>query len=701
MNWQAVGIMLSHELRMLMRYRRTVILAVVLPLLTAPLILLTVREMNRRRERRLAGVVYKYALKGSGAGHIRDLIARGKERLRQSPPREDEEGLSDFELEEVAVADPAAALQAREIHYYLEALSGEEVDALGPDAFRSEEEQGHTEGGETKESLLTEPSWLPGVPIVRIFYFADRQESGVGRSKMRALLLRERRAERDSLLVQAGFPANPEGVMAVRESDVASAAQVTGSYVGRFLTLVLMILMLSGGSVVAMDSIAGEKERGSLETLLTTAAGRGEIVAAKQLLILIVAGVITLIHLANVLLYVNLELIELPRDWAIEASPAVILTLLVLFLPFAAFVAGILLLISAYAKTYKEAQLYFFPVYLLSWLPALAGVLPGVSLRSAIVLVPVANVSVAVREIMVGRFDWVMIIITFAVMTAAALLVVRASTRMLTQERLITASEYEAGDLAGGASLFPRHVLRWYAVMGAVLFVAAANFPRLATFEGQIVFNELVLFLGASLLMILRYRLNVREALALRSVKPAVWLGVLLVIPAGALTAAGLFKLASLLIPVPERMLEEFARQLMPADLPLWLLLIYMVLVPGICEEISFRGTLLYGLHRRLRPGMLVITVGLIFGLFHVAIFRIVPTAFLGMSLTAIALLTGSIFPGMVAHAGNNALALLAGKGEVSLGRMEWWVYLCGVAGFALAFYIIYRNRTPYPGLRR
>jgi sodium transport system permease protein len=107
-----------------------------------------------------------------------------------------------------------------------------------------------------------------------------------------------------------------------------------------------------------------------------------------------------------------------------------------------------------------------------------------------------------------------------------------------------------------------------------------------------------------------------------------------------------------------------------------------------------------YGLRRKLRPVPLALTVGLIFGFFHVALFRIIPTAFLGVILTAMALLTGSIFPGMVAHAGNNALGLWLGQAEISAGGLAWWWYLAAAAVFALGLHLIYRARTPYPGLR-
>ena len=197
-----------------------------------------------------------------------------------------------------------------------------------------------------------------------------------------------------------------------------------------------------------------------------------------------------------------------------------------------------------------------------------------------------------------------------------------------------------------------------------------------------------------------RNRLHFREALALRPVRPLVWLAVLLAIPAGNMTAVGVFRLANLVFPVPQRMLEQFGRDLMPEGIGMWQLILFVAILPGICEEVAFRGTLLYGLRRRFRPLPLALCVGLIFGFFHVALFRIIPTAFMGVMLTAVALLTGSIFPGMLLHAGNNALSLWLGKMEISAGNLAWWWYPAAAAVLALAFYILYRVRTPYPGLR-
>ncbi len=144
-------------------------------------------------------------------------------------------------------------------------------------------------------------------------------------------------------------------------------------------------------------------------------------------------------------------------------------------------------------------------------------------------------------------------------------------------------------------------------------------------------------------------------------------------------------------------MLEQFGRELLPKDIPLWQLFLFIAVLPGICEEIAFRGTLLYGLRRRLRPVPLVLAVGVIFGLFHVALFRLIPTAFMGVFLTVIALLTGSIFPCIVAHAGNNALALWVSQAKVPLDNRPWWVYAAAACAFAAGFWILYRTRPKSP----
>jgi sodium transport system permease protein len=300
---------------------------------------------------------------------------------------------------------------------------------------------------------------------------------------------------------------------------------------------------------------------------------------------------------------------------------------------------------------------------------------------------------VAAREILTGRPDGMMIAVTFGVMAFTAAFLMRASARMLRREDLIVPAHVDAAEFLGGPALFQKRVLRWFALMWVVTFVAATNIPALANFKRQLLFNEVAVMLGAAILMIRIYRLKAVEVLSLRRVKPAVWLAVLFMIPSGYLTGLAVFRAVNAVIPAPQQLLEQFSEDVIPKGMPVWQLLLYMAVLPAVCEELAFRGLLLSGLKRRMRPAALVAAVGIIFGLFHVSLFRVAPTAALGMVLTAIALMTGSVFPGMLLHAGNNAFGVLGGD-WFTIEAVHWNHYAAAIAVFALSLWIVYRNRT-------
>jgi sodium transport system permease protein len=277
----------------------------------------------------------------------------------------------------------------------------------------------------------------------------------------------------------------------------------------------------------------------------------------------------------------------------------------------------------------------------------------------------------------------------------------RRAARMLASEELVTSADATAADIAGGPELFPKRVLRWFALMWVAVFSISSLEAKL-DIRWQVAINLIGIFLGASLLMLRTYRLDPREALALRPVRPVVWLAVLVGAPSGLLVGIGVARLASYLLPVPEELVEQFGRELIPEGIPLWQLLLFLAVLPGVCEEIAFRGLLLHGLRRRFRPATLCLVVGCVFGFFHFALFRLVPTAFLGTILAAVTVATGSIFPAMLWHALNNGLPVAASS-VPWLGAVgsKWWHSAVAVVPLALSLWTIWRFRTPYPGVGR
>lgn len=680
-----VRTLLRTEIVMLLRDRRTMLLSVVLPLLLMPLMMFGSQIMEKQRQKRLETAEYAFAVTGPAAAAVRPNVDATVARLQ----KERATNPSVLRVREVAVADAIAALRRDELDFVVEATMPPDVPAARAAAT------GNAEG----RSAGARENPAPGVPVVTVVRRGDSEKSSRAASRWREALRETRRQERARLLMQAGLSVPVADVASVKESSVATEGQVAGLTLGRLLTMMLLMFLLTGGSSVATDSLAGEKERGTLETLLTTAAGRTEIVTAKLLAVLIVALTTTLIQVGNLLVYVGFKIIPAGAGFSAAIHPAATALVLVLFLPLAALAASGLLLVSGHARTYKEAQFLFLPVFLCGMVPSLAAFLPGLTLRSAIVAIPVANVAVAVKEILTGRFDWPMLAATFAINTAAAAWLVRLTVRALSTERLVSPTQADNVAMLGGAPLFSRQVFRWFAVLWAVLILTSEYLGETHV-RVQVSVNLLVLFAGTVALILFRYRLEPREALALRPVKPAVWLAVVVGAPAGLLTGIGIFRLAAFVFPVPPQMLEAFSKALLPDDFPLWQAAIFVAVMPGIVEELLFRGVFLHGLVRRFHPIAAVAIVGVMFGLMHVSLFRLVPTAYLGMLLAGVTLVTGSVFPAMLWHFLNNLLGVSSSALDIPWGAFGPDVYAAAVVGLALCCWILWRNRTPYPGLR-
>ncbi len=714
LNATVVATLFRTELRMLVRDRRTVVFSILLPLVIMPIMLFATSGMQRARHKKLENTIYQYAVTGRQADAVRAFIAAIPDVPPAEPPLSEPTGEkpAPFKYEEVTVDDPAVALNEGKLHFYVVGQTAAEARAetaagiaephppAGNDSASQSVAGKHGPAKEKPKKDEDSPERLiDGAPVACIVFRADRDDSQAGMRRMRGALQAVRAARRDAELQAAGFPVSTKDVAVIDDHNIAPEGQVAGLAFGRMVTLLATMLIMSGCAVVATDSLAGEKERGTLETLLTTAATRLEIIVAKHLAVLAVAVVIALIQAANLFAYVTFKFIPVPANFAAALPPGVVLLLLLLFLPLTALAASTLLLTSGYAKTYKESQLYFMPVFLLAGLLAAAAFLPAISLRSAIVVVPVANIAVAAREILTGTFDWPMLAVAWLATAAAAAGITRLSVRFLATEKLITATESDAVDFAGGPPLFRRLVSRWFLVMWALLLVVS-NYgsewdPRL-----QILVNLVGIFFGADLLMVRRYRLDLRTTFALRRPKPAVWLAIGGAVPSAIFAGMGVIRLSEFLFPISPDFAREMAQAFQFENIPTWQLVLLVGVLPGFFEEITFRGLLLHGLHRRLHPAVLVVVVGVVFGLFHVTLPRLIPTAYLGVLLATTVLLTGSIYPAMVWHAANNIIMILYGEQALPVIATRPGYAAAGGAALLLCFLVIWWNRTPYPGLR-
>ncbi|MEM8997967.1 MAG: ABC transporter permease subunit, partial [Acidobacteriota bacterium] len=363
------------EVRMLVRDKRTLVASVLLPTLLMPLFFFASSFGERQRQERIAEQSFRYLLFGPKAAEARRLLA-----LDPGPDAE----RAGVTLEEVSApergspaAPPVEVLDDGRADVVVQASPGAPVG-----------------DGETAR---------PGPIQLTLFFLADADASNTAVEALQRRLGKSLVARQDGLLQDAGFTLERRRMGTISERlDVATAGEKTGAAVGRWASLFLMLFLIVGGSVVAADTLAGEKERGTLETLLGTSASRREIISAKLAGIFCLGLVITLIQLANLGLYAGLRIIDLPQDFTVDFGAVAVASLLALFVPLAFVTSAALLWASGRSSTYKGFQIALLPLMLGLMAPTAAAFVPGIELRSVVAAVPIAGVAVAVRDVLVG-----------------------------------------------------------------------------------------------------------------------------------------------------------------------------------------------------------------------------------------------------------------------------------------------------------
>jgi sodium transport system permease protein len=213
----------------------------------------------------------------------------------------------------------------------------------------------------------------------------------------------------------------------VEEKGVASDREKAGEAAGGVLPYIFIIFSLLGALYPAIDLGAGEKERGTLETLLLAPVRRSHIVLGKFLVVFAAGVVSAVLVVISLSVYIATVIADMGGELgAITSSFGVgeIVLAGVVVLPTTAVFAALLLSISIYAKSFKEAQSYSAPLQFVAILPAMVAMLPGIELNWTTAWIPVTNASLAIKEIIKGTMDPVMlgVIIVSSSLIAAALL---------------------------------------------------------------------------------------------------------------------------------------------------------------------------------------------------------------------------------------------------------------------------------------
>ena len=201
--------------------------------------------------------------------------------------------------------------------------------------------------------------------------------------------------------------------IAIEREDVASTEEKFAENAGGFLPYIFIIFGFMGSIYPALDLGAGEKERGTLETILSSPASRFDIVMGKFLVVVLFSIATAFLAMLGVLImvYQFLPTIETNITQTVMdmLGPRRIFIIMSMVLPVSAFFAAVALAISIFAKSFKEAQSMMAPLNIIIILPAMIGMLPGFKLSAVTAAIPILNLSLATKAILGGSANPILI----------------------------------------------------------------------------------------------------------------------------------------------------------------------------------------------------------------------------------------------------------------------------------------------------
>lgn len=527
------------------------------------------------------------------------------------------------------------------------------------------------------------------VPKPELIYNSTNEKSRIAQLRVDALLRDWRTVVTQTNLLDSRVPLDATMPFTVKQQDVAREPQRNAAVWSKILPFILFIWALTGAFYPAIDLCAGEKERGTLETLLVSPAERREIVWGKLLTIMSFSVVTALLNLASMGLTAKFilaqfqELAAMQGTGSLSLPPLIsVVWLVVALLPVAAFFSAMCLACAAFARSTKEGQYYLMPLLLVVMPLMMLPMSPGVELNLGNSLIPVTGVVLLLRAVIEGQYWQALPYLApvVGVTLACCLLAIRWAEDQFNRESVLF-RESERLDLGRWLTHLFRDRTDTPTLAQGILCVAvvlivqffvnlslsarqtdASDFSALA----EMLFISQVVCIALPVgLMTLLFTRRPAKALLLDRVPRISHVVV------AALLALMMFPLAQQLSQWVQRLYPfstEVQEQVAAFGNTLnnspnwWLPFVLIGILPAICEELAFRGFILSGLRHLGHKWWAISLSAIAFGMAHFILQQKISAAAVGLVIGLIAVQTGSLIPCMIFHAIFNSLTLLTAR---------------------------------------
>lgn len=690
MNWHNVKLILQREVRDQLRDRRTMFMIFVLPLLIYPFLGMTSLQVAQFVREHATSVL----ILGRGElpddqrlideDRFRDELfsdARQARLLELHFPEEptDADAASVSDDERLAALEQEARRAVREREY--------EVVLLFPPGY-GERLQEYLEQGDEDEPA----SAAPLAPT--IFHNSAKEKSQIAFARVYQVLnhWRDQIFDRKvhTVFEMAGLEAqrvDRDAGLPIESVDVANPALRDAAVWSKIFPFLLLIWALTGAFYPAVDLCAGEKERGTLETLLSSPAERGEIVVGKLLTVMLFSMATVVLNVLSMAVTGKFILSQLPQfgppHWLSLAW------LVVALVPVSALFSALCLALAAFARSSKEGQYYLMPLLLVTMPLAVMPMAPAVELTLGNSLIPITGIVLVLRTLMEGDIWRALPFIppVVVVTLACCLLAIRWAVEQFNSETVL----FREGERVQ-LNLWLRHLLRdreatpspSEAIFCGVLILMIRFFmgfalPQPESFRDFIdlaLISQLVVIATPALLMTIMLTRSPRQTLLLNL--PS-WT----MVPAAALLALAMHpvvmwfqtSVVQRLYPISDEV-AQMMQQMLSTEDSFWQLLVVVAIVPAVCEELAFRGFILSGLRHVGHKWRAIVVSSLFFGMAHSLFQQSLVASLVGAVIGYLAVQSGSLLPGIVYHMLHNGLALATSRVNDELVAAHPWLGL-------------------------
>lgn len=665
MKTKAFKLLLKKELLDVFRDKKAIIMMVLVPILLYPLIFFGSMAVMTMIQSNMEEGEYKVAIVASDDGALKSAVEKHNENAKVEAQEKaetestDQGNSSEDSVSQGNSASTSANGIATDVLTLVDAPSGDYQEALQ---------------NEELDAYVTSSKDSSGKTVYEVYYVSSITNSSYAAGIVRDVVDELSREESKEKIQAAGLDADVIMNPVVCESeDLASSEQSAGSILGMILPFLLVLSLLMGTMYPAIDVTAGEKERGTLETLLTLPVSNREIIFSKFFTVAIIGIISALLNIVSIA-FMGIYMIRLMGD-AMESMgisfagidigkfiPAIIFTVLAI-LAFSLFISAVTMCITSLAKSYKEANNYITPLMLVVMLTGYIGFIPNIELTHTMALVPVANICLMIKNLLLFKVEYKLVAVVLVSNVLYAIVAVLILSRIYDSENVLfdegkfslklfeRRSNMKKGGVptTGDAWFMVVFVMFAYLYLGSVLEMKYGF--------GGIIGIQMIIFV-LPLLYVLYTKRSILQTYSFRKTKLMNFVAALFMGCGTMLIGIILTSFVSMLFPTEAEMFSSGLMNELMSDNEL-LTFAVVALTPAVCEEMLFRGFLFSAFRGKHKIVVSVLLTAVIFGVYHMSIVRFFTTALLGAALAVIVYYSDSIFPAMMMHAINNGIAVL------------------------------------------